>query len=308
MALAVGQVYQGGKDSCGEFIRQAARGDRPDGLASFSGTHGYACLTAAGKFLANDPVKALAVWQSLPASERKPGAVVVADEETPDARKLQPAPPPDGVILRLFYRNLARAADGEPRLATQADFPFGNQRVNLDAQPNYLWLTEAEWRSLIPATPKKGDRARVASAIADRICLQYLHPVLAFCACTGWSKEQRRTQELQLVVEEVSAERIRLRLDGSARLGAASISAKVTDLKGPFGYEPSIQGYIDYDRKAKRFTRFDFVAYGDVYGYPNTDDLSWKPSWRPGRQPLGIAFELVSGATPGERVPARVVP
>ena len=57
-----------------------------------------------------------------------------------------------------------------------------------------------------------------------------------------------------------------------------------------------------------RITRFEFVAVGDTYGYPNTDDAAWKPSWRPGRQPLGVAFEMVSGTKPAERIPARVLP
>jgi hypothetical protein len=306
--LAVGQNYQGGNDAGGEFIRRAARGDRLDGNASFSGTHGYACLTAAGKFLANDPVKALAAWKALPEGERKPGAVSIDEGGPFDPKKRQPTPPPNGLILRLFYRHLARTSGGDLRLAVQDDFTYGNKRVNLDAQPNYLWLTEAEWKSLIPAAPKKGDRGRVADAIADRICLQYLHPVLSFCACSGWSKDHRRGQELHLIVDDVSDRSIRLRLEGFARLGAAFESAKASDLKGPFGYEPQLIGFVEYDRQAKCITRFEFVALGDVYGYPNTDDLAWRPSWRAGRQPLGVAFELISGNAAGDRVPARVVP
>jgi hypothetical protein len=308
VAVAVGQVYQGGKDACGDFIRKAARGDRPDGYAAFSGTHGYACLTADGKFLANDPERALKVWKSLPEGERKPGAVTVPDDGPPDPKVAQPTPPPNGLILRLFYRNLARTPDGALRLATQDDYRFGSGRVNLDSQPNYLWLTEAEWKSLIPADPKKGQHVRVADAIADRICLQYLHPVLAFCACSGWGKDQRRGQELRLTVEDVTDRHIRLRLDGSARFGAPYVRERADDLKGPFGYEPTILGFVEYDRKAQRVTRFDFVALGDMHGYPNTDDAAWRPSWRPGRQPLGVAFELVSGNAPADRVPARVVP
>jgi hypothetical protein len=80
------------------------------------------------------------------------------------------------------------------------------------------------------------------------------------------------------------------------------------DLKGPFGYELRLSGYLDYNPKTGRITRFEFVALGDTYGYPNTDDAAWKPSWRAGRQPLGVAFEMISGATAGERIPARVVP
>ncbi len=308
MALAVGQVYQGGKDEAGEFIRQAARGNRADGDASFSGTHGQACLTASGKFLGSTPVQGLAAWLALPEEERKPGAVKIEERGPIDEKTAQPSPPEGGLILRLFYRHLARDEAGKLRRATQEDFPYGRGRVSLGAQPNYLWLTQSERKSLLPAEPVVGAEVKVADAIADRICLKYLHPVLSFCACTGWSKNHRRGQDLRLIVQDVGADNVRMRLEGHADLGAAFQPAKADDLKGPFGYEPRLTGYLDYNPKTGRITRFEFVAVGDVHGYPNTDDASWKPSWRPGRQPLGVAFEMVSGTKPAERIPARVLP
>lgn len=308
MALAVGQVYQGGDDADGDFIRAAARGNDPSALASFSGTHGFTCMTADGKFLGRGPVEGLAAWNVLPPEQRQPGAIEQGKRGAVDTKVQQPSPPSGSLILRLFYRNLARTPHGELRLPKQDDFPHGLGRVNLDAQPNYLWLTEEEWRSLIPARPVAGQRASVPAKIADRICGEYLHPVLAFCACNGWSSEHRRGQELNLIVEEATETKLRLRLEGFARLGAASDAALAGDLKGPFGYEPRLLGFLEYDRAADRITRCEFVALGDVYGYPNTDDLAWKPSWRSGRQPLGVAFEMVSGDKPGERIPAKVAP
>jgi hypothetical protein len=124
-----------------------------------------------------------------------------------------------------------------------------------------------------------------SAAAADRICLGYLHPVLAFCACSGCSKESRRGQELSLIVADLCEESMRLRLEGFAHLGAAFDPAKANDLGGPFGYEPRLTGFVDYDRKAKRITRFELVALGDVHGYPNTDDLAWRPSYRPAASP-----------------------
>jgi hypothetical protein len=308
VALAVGQVYQGGKDEAGDFIRSAARGNRDAGDASFSGTHGFACLTPGGKFLGSTPVQGLAAWRALPEEERKPGAVTIPASGRIDEKKVQPSPPAGGLILRLFYRHLGRDESGKLGLATQEDFPFGRGRVNLDAQPNYLWLTETESESLLPREPVVGRQAQIADSIADRICLKYLHPVLSFCACSGWSKDQRRGQDLRLIVEEVSADNVRMRLEGFADLGAPFQPAKADDLKGPFGYEPRLSGYLCYNPRTSRISRFEFVALGDTYGYPNTDDAAWKPSWRAGRQPLGVAFEMISGATASERIPPRVLP
>src|SRR5262245_52325076 len=170
-------------------------------------------MTASGQFLGTYPVKALEVWNALPEAERRPGAVTIGERGPVDKRTAQPTPPPGSLIVRLFYRQLAHGPGDELRQARQADYPFGNGRVNLDAQPNYLWLTEAEWISLIPARPAKGEKIRVADAITHRLYSQYLHPVLAFCACSGWGKEGRRGGELHLIVEDVSADGLRLRLE-----------------------------------------------------------------------------------------------
>jgi hypothetical protein len=145
-------------------------------------------MTAGGRFLGRTPVEGLAAWRALPVEERRPGAITI--ESAPiGANTAQPSPPADGLIMRLFYRQLARDNFGYWRLATQEDFPFGNGRVNLNAQPNYLWLTEAEWKSLLPAEPTENQEVQVSLAIADRICLQYLDPVLSFCLSPGWRKE-----------------------------------------------------------------------------------------------------------------------
>ena len=118
----------------------------------------------------------------------------------------------------------------------------------------------------------------------------------------------QRAGELHLIVEDVTADNVRLRLEGFARLGAPFDPRKANDLKGPFGYEPRLTGFLHYDTKHKRITRLEILAIGDTYGYPNTHDPSWRPAWRPGRQPLAVAFEMVSGTAPADRIPAKVVP
>ena len=49
------------------------------------------------------------------------------------------------------------------------------------------------------------------------------------------------------------------------------------------------------------FARFDMVALGDMYG--ETTEGAW--FYRPGRKPVGFAFELSNGATPSDRLPPR---
>ncbi|CAN5904742.1 hypothetical protein BH23PLA1_BH23PLA1_22160 [soil metagenome] len=57
-------------------------------------------------------------------------------------------------------------------------------------------------------------------------------------------------------------------------------------------------GYLTYDRPAKTLTRFDVVALGDHWG-----EGPYTRGARPGRAPLGVAFQLVNGQQPADRIP-----
>ena len=138
-----------------------------------------------------------------------------------------------------------------------------------------VWLTEAEWKSLVPANPRKGDRSPVPAAVREHLFRRHLHPFSAIGDCGGWGPKDLRAGELSLVVEEVSAARVRLRLDGFARLGKpfdpdlAAKEAKVERGEAyGVGYEARLYGHLEYDQKAQAFTRFDLVG-----GYLNLGGL-----------------------------------
>src|SRR5262249_12427644 len=131
------------------------------------------CLTAGGKLLACKNAgqlpaemrrtlrEALDRWERLPAAERRPGAVPV-DDLRPDPRLPRP-PPPGGLLAPAHTRALERGPAGW----RAADLELCGARP--EAQRDHLWLTEAEWRGLVPADPKPGDRAPVPAAVAHRI-------------------------------------------------------------------------------------------------------------------------------------------
>lgn len=52
----------------------------------------------------------------------------------------------------------------------------------------------------------------------------------------------------------------------------------------------------------KAFTRFDGLALGDAHGKQGGSNVMF---YRPGRHPLGVSFELVSGNAPANRIPPR---
>ena len=131
---------------------------------------------------------------------------------------------------------------------------------------------------------------------------------MAYGECGICSKHAVRARSLTLTVTEVSADLVQLRLEGSAALGADFATSAKEDRKGQRdgrsvqGFEPKVLGYLTWERQANVFTRFDVVALGDAYGTPGGDHHF---NYRPGRYPVGISMELVSGKTPAERIPPR---
>lgn len=321
LAIRSGEQYR--KDAEGDFIRQC-------GL-KLTGTGGnMVVVTASGKQLggkngeSSDVLQAWKEWNRLPAAERLPGAVAVGERGTIDGVKTLPTPPENGLILKLYYRNLARGADGEPRHVNAKDFVhnhamakdpnniheigfidlvIGNKAFH-EASPDFMWLTEAEWKSLLPDHPSKGDVKPVSAAIAERFFRYQLVPTIGFGEANAWEKKDFRGGNLTLTVESVAEDKVRLRLEGSGRLGNdyETVEKSVKEKRDASGYEPRILGYLDFQPTKKTITRFDIVAFGDTYGMLGGD---YRYFYRPGRQPLGVAFELVDGKRPANRVPPR---
>lgn len=326
--VAVRGGEQSRQDAIGEFIRKT---DIKLGLGL------KLFLTPSGKLLGRkvgkagaiiQPGKILYEWNNLPLSERKPGAVQVGEMGPIDTNWALPKPPAGGLILKLHYRFLAREGQGELRHVTAQDFgknlPPGykaspgvlkNHTMFYDAQPEFLWLTRTEWQSLLPTRPEKGYQYDVPHAITRRILRYYLIPGNVLSGTLGWNiPDYLRSGKLTLTVEDASADRIRLRVEGFAMLGSPYEKVRDVFERGKLpegykfshhsiGYEPSLLGYIDYDRNDKKITRFDMVALGDAYGMTRSS-YHW---YRPGRQPLGISFELADPAVPANQVPPHAV-
>jgi hypothetical protein len=180
------------QDAAGHFLRDLC------GLRFVGAAGGMFCVTASGKRLGEKvpwkllPQKALEEWNKLPEEERKPGAVQVAKGGKTDPRRPAQSPPLNGLILKVSIRYLARANDGKLRHANRQDFASRDQLVRwfkiqradvinyldravlgagylFEANPDFLWLAEAEWKSLLPTDPKVGAKFPVADAITKRI-------------------------------------------------------------------------------------------------------------------------------------------
>ena len=84
--------------------------------------------------------------------------------------------------------------------------------------------------------------------------------------------------EMNLTVDAVTPEEIRLRLRGKAVLDRTKGYFK-------YGYDTSFNGRLAYDRKKGVFTRFDVFAVGD---------WNWNYERKgPSKDILGVALELL---------------
>ncbi len=284
------------EDAEGAFFRKVAdQGPRKgEGGATRQGIY---LFTAAGKLLAYKNAgqapdvmrevlkQGLREWNKLPAAERRPGAVRPESLPREDARYTRHLPP-GGMVVDVFTRIL----DPDPKggLCRGTCTVAGGDKAARD----HLWLTEAEWKGLVPADARQGDQFPVPPAVAQRISRYHLvdntrgEP-------SFWGPKEVRSCTMTLTVEEATAAGVRLRLDGAVMLatGADPVMAKR-------GFEARLLGYLHYDALQKVLDRFDVVAVGDHWGAGHYTGAA-----RPGRTPLGVTFTLAPQSSPARHVP-----
>jgi hypothetical protein len=273
----------------------------------------FSCVSASGQFLGYEPnEKTLAKFRELPETERAPGAIKVPDLK-PEER-IVPDPPQGGLVLRVHGRFLSGDNKDGFRYAISEDFPLmgktdkERQTWKLFLQPNteYMWLTEAEWRDLIPGKTRKGLPVPVANNLSQRLARFHLTPRRAMTSEGGiLPPREVRSARMELIVTEVTLQRIRMRLTGFIHTGTTFDPAKATSPNGPlgFGFETPLEGILEFDRKTERFTRFDVIALGHLWG--RWGDANGKSLFaeRPGRTPFAFALELATNDTPTDRIP-----
>src|SRR5207248_7157005 len=128
------------------------------------------------------------------------------------------------------------------------------------AARDHLWLTEVEWKALIPKTQRAGESVVVPVQIVERILRFHLadntrgEPPM-------WQREEIRTQKMTLTVSEVTPVAVMLRLEGSALFATEADEAKAGR-----GFDAKVLGEIRYNRTKKMIDRFDLVAIGEHWG------------------------------------------
>ena len=231
----------------------------------------------------------LAAYARLPEAERRPPSVAGTIQP-------QPAPPPGGLVLTIYDRPLGRmASERRYRLAEGDD--FGGLRTHAPhGQRSSLWLTEAECKSLIPAALEPGQTQRVPAALVKRIGLYGLVPQTLWVVEETWQPDAVRSGDLSATVAEATASVVRLRLHGSILLTSPGVLHEwpvrkfIKNIENR--YDAGLEGFIEYDRAARRIVRFDLVALGDFSGRWFAGEKGWKEATSAAPMALGFACEI----------------
>lgn len=238
---------------------------------------------------------ALSAYARLPREKRTPPL-----EDPSLARPPQrpvPQPPKDGLILRGYCTYLRRDDGGQLVRSREFYYKENPDRWAAETQSDLLWLTEEEWRSLIPAELRAGAKIEASEAIQKRlygtIGIDYMEGSVNSLAV--------RDSSLTLTVEKAGDRELRLRIEGDARLGKP-LDDQSHDKPETRGCELRIAGEIVYDMQQKAITRFDVAGIGRAWGnkmdYVGREIRLADHPWH-----YGIACELVTAQTPADYIP-----
>jgi hypothetical protein len=264
-------------------------GSRPDMVAKFFKrvarhfANEHAVVTPNGELLAHDPAEGLKKWKALPADARKS-----LDDLGKYDDSLDPAPPRNGLVFDVYARGLKRDDKGKLQIYKT------EVARSLEAGSDHLWLTEAEWQAMVPAKPARGDVVKAPEAVTERVCRYCLIDLVRVGGNGGPRKpEEVLSRELRLTVEEATPKKVRLRLDGPARLATHDGGSGARDKK-PKVDDYRFLGEAVYDVTKQAFTRFDLVAFSETGHYDEVHDKVL---------PLGVALEVSRGERPADRLP-----
>ncbi|MDA0711386.1 MAG: hypothetical protein O3B73_14395, partial [bacterium] len=142
---------------------------------------------------------------------------------------------------------------------------------------DFVWITREEMLSMVPQGVQVGDRFSLPEAIHRRLVRHHLLDIVRG-ETPPWPKDVPQDVAMELQVTHVDSDIVHLMLRGGGKLQERgkwctqpprrSIyrQGEMCCLIEERGFEPSILGYIAFDRIHERFTRFDVVAVGSRWG------------------------------------------
>ena len=275
------------EDAHGEFFRKIAEQGHYRGRTIPTDTRqGLYTATADGKLLVsvnstqvgrvqrllNDATR---IWRKTSTAERSPKFKKKVETDPKYSR----SPPADGLYLLSMIRDLPRDAKAKSTDLTAK---------NVD----HVWIKKEEMLAMVPDDPSKGQLVPMPEAVAER--LARFHMIDSVRGQTNpFDEDQIEIKDVGLKVMKVSDDSIKFVVYG--RSSADRPPSKKTNPYTGFritkssGNDLVWSGAVVFDRKQKRFTRFDLLAVGErwggsLYNFRDTD-LN--------RAPIGFAFQII---------------
>ncbi|HEX7902083.1 MAG TPA: hypothetical protein VF950_30260, partial [Planctomycetota bacterium] len=145
------------------------------------GANAWYVASAGGRQLV-DPVsrglpelqKALAVWKALPEAERTPKIAPWVGDHPKTARL---TPPAGALILRAYFSYLDTPAAGDPTPVKKTRWYSEIMNTRMPGT-DVMWVTEKEWKAMIPAKPRKGEALDFPATLRNRLVTYYMLPEL----------------------------------------------------------------------------------------------------------------------------------
>ncbi len=270
------------EDATGTFFRDVANQGPRKGEGGRT-RQGHYIFTASGKLLGFNNNrsaerrlafinKALAEWEALPADERKPQSLTVADEAEDPRYTAQP--PEGGLVLRSFTRSLKAEAGSPTGLVACADEDVDHPGGHFSAF-DHVRIQAEEWQALKEIAESGG--GAVPAALALRLVRFHL-------------VDNTRGEPPFWKLDEVRGHGLTIHPTGRAGSYRLEGSAHLETADGERGYEVALRGSVATDA-AGTPARFDLVALGNHWG-----EGRYTLEARPGKTPLGVACELADGS------------
>jgi hypothetical protein len=237
----------------------------------------------------------LAEFSALPREERQ---VDIGDPKlaTPSNRPV-PDPPVGGLVVRGYCTYLKFSQDKYPVRAKNFYYKQNPDRWPAETQSDMLWLTEQEWKSLLPADIEIGKAVDVAEEVQRRffstIGIDYMEGSVNALV--------PRKTKMSITVSGIEGTIVSLQLVGHGEMGKAFSETEKADPKSR-GCRLEVVGKLSYDTDEEAFTQFNLVGIGKAWGNKmeytrreiGIEDYPWM---------YGVACELVSGNSAMDCIP-----
>lgn len=278
------------QDENGRFY-MAMTAASPRGGAGDNTRQGRYVFTATGKFLGFNNNRgpdrilsmlrqALAAWDKLPDTDRKPAGEIGAVKAEP---RFDRALPKNGAVVKVFTRVLEKKPDGSLVACVAPAAAEGSyEHRGLGAAIDHLWLREEDLNGLIPGrNAKPGTAVPFPASVAFRLARFHLADNTRG-EPPHWELNEVRKAEFFVTPENAG----RARLSGAVHLETRD---------GKRGFTGTLDGWIGYTDG--KLAEMKAVVTGEHWG-----EGAYTPGARPGKTPIGFAFVFCPDPKPADRI------